>query len=48
MLGLDPGIHARSSVRRWPGTETLWRGLQRMDDITEAFRSFRSICKLPP
>ena len=31
-----------------PGTENLWRGLQRMDDIAEAFRSFRATYKLPP
>lgn len=31
-----------------PGTDSLWRGLQRMDDIAEAFRSFRAIYKLPP
>ena len=31
-----------------PGTETLWRGLQRMDDIAEAFRRFQAIYKLPP
>jgi len=30
-----------------PGTETLWRGLQRMDDITAAFRSFRTAYTLP-
>jgi hypothetical protein len=31
-----------------PGTQTLWRGLQRMDDITAAFRSFRSAYAMPP
>ena len=31
-----------------PGTETLWRGLQRMDDIAAAFRSFRTAYPLPP
>jgi hypothetical protein len=30
-----------------PGTQSLWRGLQRMDDITAAFRSFHTIYKLP-
>ena len=25
-----------------PGTETLWRGLQRLDDIAEAYLVFRS------
>lgn len=33
---------------REPGTQSMWRGLQRMDDITAAFRSFRSAYKLPP
>lgn len=31
-----------------PGTETLWRGLQRLDDIAEAFLVFRSAPKQPP
>jgi hypothetical protein len=31
-----------------PGTQTLWRGLQRMDDITAAFRSFRTAYSMPP
>jgi hypothetical protein len=31
-----------------PGTETLWRGLQRMDDIAAAFRSFRIAYPMPP
>jgi hypothetical protein len=31
-----------------PGTETLWRGLQRMDDIAAAFRSFRSAYPMAP
>jgi hypothetical protein len=31
-----------------PGTQSLWRGLQRMDDIAAAFRSFRATYKLPP
>ncbi|MBV8121704.1 MAG: IS4 family transposase [Alphaproteobacteria bacterium] len=31
-----------------PGTQTLWRGLQRMDDITAAFRSFRTAYAMPP
>jgi len=31
-----------------PGTQSMWRGMQRMDDITAAFRSFRSAYKLPP
>jgi len=30
-----------------PGSQSLWRGLQRMDDITGAFRSFHTIYKLP-
>ena len=29
-----------------PGTETPRRGLQRVDDIAEAFRLFRAIYKL--
>jgi hypothetical protein len=31
-----------------PGTESLWRGLQRMDDITAAFRSFRDAYPMAP
>jgi Transposase Tn5 dimerisation domain len=31
-----------------PGTQTLWRGLQRMDEITAAFRSFRTAYAMPP
>ena len=31
-----------------PGTQSLWRGIQRMDDIAAAFRSFRATYKLPP
>jgi hypothetical protein len=31
-----------------PGTETLWRGLQRLDDIAEAYLVFRSAPKEPP
>jgi hypothetical protein len=31
-----------------PGTQTLWRGLQRMDDITAAFHSFRTAYSMPP
>jgi hypothetical protein len=31
-----------------PGTETLWRGLQRMDDIAGAFRSFRIAYPMAP
>ncbi len=30
-----------------PGTQSLWRGLQRMDDITAAFRSFHAIYNRP-
>jgi len=47
--GLDPGggFLARKSDGE-PGTQTLWRGLQRMDDIAAAFRSFRYVYKLPP
>ena len=31
-----------------PGTETLWKGLQRMDDIAAAFRSFRIAYPMAP
>ena len=31
-----------------PGTETLWRGLQRLDDIAEAYLVFRSAPKDGP
>lgn len=30
-----------------PGTETLWRGFQRLDDITEAWNAFGPEVKLP-
>jgi hypothetical protein len=41
------GFLARKSDGE-PGTQTLWRGLQRMDDITAAFRSFRTAYAMPP
>jgi hypothetical protein len=41
------GFLARESDGK-PGTQTLWRGLQRMDDITAAFRSFRTAYAMPP
>jgi hypothetical protein len=41
------GFLARKSDGE-PGTQTLWRGLQRMDNITAAFRSFRSAYAMPP
>jgi hypothetical protein len=41
------GFLARKSDGE-PGTQTLWRGLQRMDDITAAFRSFRNAYAMPP
>jgi Druantia protein DruA/Transposase DNA-binding/Transposase Tn5 dimerisation domain len=41
------GFLARKSDGE-PGTQTLWRGLQRMDDITAAFRSFRIAYAMPP
>jgi Transposase Tn5 dimerisation domain len=31
-----------------PGTQTLWRGLQRMDDIAASFRSFRAAYPMAP
>ena len=31
-----------------PGAQTLWRGLQRLDDITAAFRSYAIAYALPP
>jgi hypothetical protein len=31
-----------------PGTEVLWRGLQRMDDITMAFRCYHAAYARPP
>jgi len=31
-----------------PGTETLWRGLQRLDDIAEAYLVFRAAPKERP
>ena len=31
-----------------PGAQTLWRGLQRLDDITAAFRSYLLAYSLPP
>lgn len=41
------GFLARKSDGE-PGTQTLWRGLQRVDDITAAFRSFRLAYSMPP
>jgi Transposase Tn5 dimerisation domain len=41
------GFLARKSDGE-PGTQTLWRGLQRIDDITAAFRSFRTAYAMPP
>ena len=41
------GFLARKSDGE-PGTQTLWRGLQRMDDIVAAFRSFQIAYSLPP
>ena len=41
------GFLARKSDGE-PRTQTLWRGLQRMDDITAAFRSFRTAYPMPP
>jgi len=41
------GFLARKSDGE-PGTQTLWRGLQRMDDVTAAFRSFRTAYAMPP
>jgi hypothetical protein len=41
------GFLARASDRE-PGTETLWRGLQRMDDIAATFRGVRIAYTLPP
>jgi Domain of unknown function (DUF4338)/Transposase Tn5 dimerisation domain/Transposase DNA-binding len=41
------GFLARKSDGE-PGTQTLWRGLQRTDDIVAAFRSFKIAYSLPP
>jgi hypothetical protein len=41
------GFLARKSDGE-PGTQTLWRGLQRMDDIAAAFRSFQIAYSMPP
>ena len=41
------GFLARKSDGE-PGTQVMWRGLQRMDDIAVAFRGFRTDYKLPP
>ena len=46
-IGRLGGFLARKSDGE-PGTETLWRGLQRMDDITAALISFRTAHKLGP
>jgi hypothetical protein len=46
-IGQLGGFLARKSDGE-PGTQTLWRGLQRMDDITAAFRSFRTAYAMPP
>lgn len=42
------GGHLGRAADREPGTEVMWRGLQRLDDITAAFRGFRNAYKLPP
>jgi hypothetical protein len=31
-----------------PGTQTLWRGLQRLDDITETYKVFAPLAHSPP
>lgn len=31
-----------------PGTETIWRGLQRLDDITKAYIAFVLCPQSPP
>jgi Transposase Tn5 dimerisation domain len=41
------GFLARKSDAQ-PGPQTLWRGLQRLDDITAAFRSYAIAYPLPP
>jgi hypothetical protein len=41
------GFLARKSDGQ-PGAQTLWRGLQRLDDITAAFRSYAIAYSLPP
>ena len=41
------GFLARKYDRE-PGTQTLWRGLQRMGDIIAAVRSFRTAYPMPP
>jgi Domain of unknown function (DUF4338)/Transposase DNA-binding/Transposase Tn5 dimerisation domain len=41
------GLLARKSDGE-PGTQTLWHSLQRIDDITAAFRSFRTAYAMPP
>ena len=41
------GFLARKSDGQ-PGPQTLWRGLQRLDDITAAFRSYAIAYPLPP
>jgi hypothetical protein len=31
-----------------PGSQTLWRGIQSLDDITAAFKRFKLAYHLPP
>jgi hypothetical protein len=47
MIGGLGGFLGRKSDGE-PGTETLWRGLQRMDDIAATFRGVRIAYALPP
>jgi hypothetical protein len=46
MIGALGGFLGRKSDGE-PGTETLWRGLQRADDIAIAFRGFREAYTVP-
>jgi hypothetical protein len=46
MIGALGGFLGRKSDPE-PGTETLWRGLQRADDIAIAFRGFREAYTVP-
>ena len=47
MIARLGGFLARQSDGE-PGTQVLWRGLRRLDEIAAAFRGFRNAYKLPP
>jgi hypothetical protein len=47
MVGVLGGFLGRKSDGE-PGTQTLWLGLQRLDDITEMWKVMSAILGYPP